>query len=147
MTDQNSESNRLTDVPRADAATVIRPAGPSRGRQAARSSFADRLGHSGMINPSMLRYPGPRDYCGFEAPGIGSRARARARCVAETRRDRAIGMRWHPVRCRAPAIDLPNHRPPGLAVGRKPPKLPGCRSSKSLAAAAWESPMSAPSSG
>ena len=33
--------------------------------------FADRLNLCGSLSPSMLRYPGPRDYCGFEAPAPG----------------------------------------------------------------------------
>jgi serine/threonine protein kinase/tetratricopeptide (TPR) repeat protein len=30
--------------------------------------FADRLRITASLSPSILRYPGPRDYCGFEAP-------------------------------------------------------------------------------
>ncbi len=30
--------------------------------------FADRLKLNGSLSPSIVRYPGPRDYCGFEAP-------------------------------------------------------------------------------
>ncbi len=33
--------------------------------------FADRLSLRGSLSPSMLRYPGPRDYCGFEGPATG----------------------------------------------------------------------------
>ncbi len=35
------------------------------------AGFADRLGRCGGLSPSILRYPGPRDYCGFEAPASG----------------------------------------------------------------------------
>ncbi len=33
--------------------------------------FADRLKRSASFSASMLRYPGPRDYCGFERPAQG----------------------------------------------------------------------------
>src|SRR5262249_14324771 len=32
------------------------------------AGFVGRLGVGGGPSPSMLRYPGPQDYCGFEAP-------------------------------------------------------------------------------
>jgi tetratricopeptide (TPR) repeat protein len=34
------------------------------------AGFAGRLGFGGGPSPSMLRYPGPQDYCGFEAPAL-----------------------------------------------------------------------------
>src|SRR5262249_34151348 len=34
------------------------------------TGFAARLGVGGGLSPSMLRYPGPRDHCGFEAPAL-----------------------------------------------------------------------------
>ena len=46
---------------------------PAHGRTAGSgdAGFADRLRLYGSLSSSMLRYPGPRDYCGFEAPALG----------------------------------------------------------------------------
>ena len=43
-----------------------RPGRPSPARST--GGFTGRLSFGGGLSPSMLRYPGPRDYCGFEAP-------------------------------------------------------------------------------
>jgi tetratricopeptide (TPR) repeat protein/tRNA A-37 threonylcarbamoyl transferase component Bud32 len=51
------------------------------------AAFADRLGRCGSLSPPILRYPGPQDYCGFEAPAPGQ---------AE---DRPAAALWAPSRC------------------------------------------------
>jgi tRNA A-37 threonylcarbamoyl transferase component Bud32 len=46
------------------------PEESARSGGAGEPGFADRLNSRGSLNPAMLRYPEPTDYCGFEAPAL-----------------------------------------------------------------------------
>jgi hypothetical protein len=68
---RDSNSFRPTEPERPDAFGDTELEGPGQPAVSSDPGFVDPLGFGGSLAPSLLRYPGPRDYCGFEAPVLG----------------------------------------------------------------------------
>ncbi|MGP0062492.1 MAG: protein kinase domain-containing protein [Isosphaeraceae bacterium] len=66
MRENRPEPDRVSGAVSPDSAEDLAPASRRRVHQSADPSFADRLELGELPNSSMLRYPGPHDYCGFE---------------------------------------------------------------------------------
>jgi tetratricopeptide (TPR) repeat protein/tRNA A-37 threonylcarbamoyl transferase component Bud32 len=71
MMDDHPGSHRSKEREGSPGGRADAPGQPGRPAGPGEAGFADRLRHHGSLNSSIIRYPGPHDYCGFEAPALG----------------------------------------------------------------------------
>jgi len=62
MADNHRGQDRAPQPENLDFAAAVPSTVPDRSNAEIASKFADRLGSSPSLNPSLVRYPGPRDY-------------------------------------------------------------------------------------
>ncbi len=96
---RSSKSYRPAGPEGPDAIGDTAREGPGRSAISGDLGFVDRLELGGSPNPSMLRYPGSQDYCGFEAPTLGEAEDRRLDGLltpsrSESRHDR-VTIDWH----------------------------------------------------
>ena len=70
MMDDHSRLDRPAELKGPHSGAEGGPQRPGLLAGSVAGGFTGRLGFGGGLSPSMLRYPGPQDYCGFEAPAL-----------------------------------------------------------------------------